>query len=492
MPGFVGTLNGVNYEDYVFSQNADFSGAQDSDISHGLTLNNEVWMGGTDTNPTGSHVNVMTLIPGAGIDFTYTAPVGAPQQFSKGTFEISATGVATSDYHVARFIVSNSGTAAADGAQYATIAAGYAAAVAASVGGTIPQTVFVQPGTYTENIVLSPGVDITAFVCDSSMTRSNESGMTGNVVIRGKLSASFTGRCAISNLWLEAIADYAIEITGANLTKLVVKGCSLIGVSNSIIHSTNVSGAWIGINNCYADLQAPGIAFWILSSHMDINYSTFNNSGGSTTVSTTASSGDMFLLFTQIASGITASGAFQAGSCSFGGTLTVVNAGNHILRQSRFITASASCLSIDATADCYAIQCVFDSSNTNVITGAGILRFSDISFMGSSSGINTTTQTVLVSRKGAYQVALPAGAYTVLASDEIVGVNTAAPRAITLTTTPATGQVVTIKDVTGGAAGSNITISPAAGLIDGAATKVISANYGSVTLFYSGIGWYSF
>jgi len=51
------------------------------------------------------------------------------------------------------------------------------------------------------------------------------------------------------------------------------------------------------------------------------------------------------------------------------------------------------------------------------------------------------------------------------------------------------GQEFVIQDGTGDAAANNITITPAAGTINGAATLVIAANYGRTTLRYDGTLW---
>jgi hypothetical protein len=53
-----------------------------------------------------------------------------------------------------------------------------------------------------------------------------------------------------------------------------------------------------------------------------------------------------------------------------------------------------------------------------------------------------------------------------------------------------TGRQFTIKDGLGLAAPATpITITPAAGTIDGAATATINAPYGSLTLVYTGVEW---
>lgn len=51
------------------------------------------------------------------------------------------------------------------------------------------------------------------------------------------------------------------------------------------------------------------------------------------------------------------------------------------------------------------------------------------------------------------------------------------------------GRVFMIVDGTGDAATNNVTVTPAAGLVNGAATYVISKNRGGVVLAYNGTGW---
>jgi hypothetical protein len=76
--------------------------------------------------------------------------------------------------------------------------------------------------------------------------------------------------------------------------------------------------------------------------------------------------------------------------------------------------------------------------------------------------------------------ALTAARACTISSEDILSGSATAPR------------VMIIKDTSGDAGTYNITIAleTAGGLIDGAATKVISTNYGSVTLFLDGTnGW---
>lgn len=93
-------------------------------------------------------------------------------------------------------------------------------------------------------------------------------------------------------------------------------------------------------------------------------------------------------------------------------------------------------------------------------------------------------------RKKTARVVTAAGAVTVTAADHVVIVNktVGAATAVNLPAGVANTEFI-IKDGKGDAAANNITITPAAGTIDGAATLVIAANYGKATLIYNGTEW---
>jgi len=82
--------------------------------------------------------------------------------------------------------------------------------------------------------------------------------------------------------------------------------------------------------------------------------------------------------------------------------------------------------------------------------------------------------------------------YTAKASDSIVAVtDTTTGRTVTLpdAATVGKGRTITIKDISGGAGTNNITLSPATGTIDGAASQVINVNYGAYKLYSDGTNW---
>lgn len=89
------------------------------------------------------------------------------------------------------------------------------------------------------------------------------------------------------------------------------------------------------------------------------------------------------------------------------------------------------------------------------------------------------------------RVVTTAGAVTIVLSDSIVIVNkTVGAATITnLPPEPATGVQYTIKDGKGDAATNNITLTPAAGNIDGSGTYVMNVNYKNTSIVYNGTQW---
>lgn len=480
MTGFFSTSAGTDHG--MFAPNADFSGADVQSEANGLNTNGQLWIGSTALNSGGTHINVGSLTsPDGSIAVSYLSP----------NITLRATGAATTDLHVARYIVSGRASFATDGANYQTIAAAYAAAVADQLAGGGNQTVFVQCGTYIETFPLTPGINLASFDCDA---------LTPNVSIVGKLTLSAAGTVTISGIRLTTNSDFALAVTGTAASILNLKNCYINCSNNTgVSHTSSDAGSFIFFYNCRGDILTTGIAiFSSTSAGRIVHYqSVFFNTGNSLTPSASSSNVTMSHCNFLCSFSVSSTGFFQLSHVAIDvdgfniPAITTAGSGTSIIVNCDFSTGSGSAISVGVGSTVHFANSSLKSSNTNCITGAGTIFFGDIAYRGSSSLINTTSQQCLVTQKGSYKVALPAGDYTVLTSDEIVGATSSAARAITLNASPTLGQVVTIKDVTGTAAANFITITPAAGNIDGAGTKVINTNYGSVTLFYSGTTWLS-
>lgn len=147
-------------------------------------------------------------------------------------------------------------------------------------------------------------------------------------------------------------------------------------------------------------------------------------------------------------------------------------------------------------------QIVFDADGeftstltTSALTGNRTVTIPNATgtllFVGNTTTVSNKTldNTCIVNR--GVRVVTAAGAVTVTTADDVVVVNKSvgAATVVNLPATPATGLAFVIKDGKGDAAANNITITPAAGNIDGAGTKVLSANYGVAEVVYNGTEW---
>ena len=128
----------------------------------------------------------------------------------------------------------------------------------------------------------------------------------------------------------------------------------------------------------------------------------------------------------------------------------------------------------------------YTNNPTSILAGAGITV---------TPTVGTGANTITIAANGpdilGVRIAVATPITVVAATDEVISVEVPGPVAVAVNL-PAgvTGQVFYIKDGLGLAAPATpITITPAAGTIDGAAAATINAPFGSLTLVYSGVEW---
>ncbi|MFY8212085.1 MAG: hypothetical protein ACOVLB_05405 [Candidatus Nanopelagicus sp.] len=128
----------------------------------------------------------------------------------------------------------------------------------------------------------------------------------------------------------------------------------------------------------------------------------------------------------------------------------------------------------------------YTNNPTSILAGAGITITPT-----TGTGANVVTISTAGPEILGVRIAVATPVTVVAATDEVVSVEVPGPVAVAVNL-PAgvTGQVFYLKDGLGLAAvATPITITPAAGTIDGAATATINAPYGALTLVYSGTEW---
>ncbi len=273
---------------------------------------------------------------------------------------------------------------------YTTIAAALAAAVSG-------QTIFIRPGTYTENLTLIAGINITAFEGDAN---------TPNVIINGTCTASFQGSCSISNIFLQTnsapFLTVSDPISGPVTTLVNLNNCFFNILNNTGISFTSTSStSRISINYCLGNIATTGITFCNSTSSgiMFMLASLIRNLGNSTTLSN-FSVGGLNLLSSYINFGISTSGTgaltvdYSVINTSAINTIAITSNGtatNSNINGSTLFSGSASAVSIGMGNAIVFADNVVITSNPNTITGAGTINYSGTNYGTSSFGINTTT-----------------------------------------------------------------------------------------------------
>lgn len=288
--------------------------------------------------------------------------------------------LSTNNYGPAKFIVDAS---AANGT-HTTIAA---ALTSASSGDTI----FIRPGTYTENLTLKVGVNLTAFESDSSING------TGKVIISGTCTLTAAGSVTISGIQLQTNSAALLAVTGS--------AASVVNLNNCYLNCTNTTGitfsaastsSQVNLFRCQGDIGTTGIGLFSHSSTGTLNifYSKFTNSGGSSTAST-ISAGALNFKYSECFNPITASSTgalaidYSLVDSSAQNATAVTSVGGTFL-ASTFSSGSASAISASSGTTIVA-DITINSTNTNGITGAGTLALCSSTCIGTDSAINTTT-----------------------------------------------------------------------------------------------------
>jgi|SRR5271156_441833 hypothetical protein len=266
------------------------------------------------------------------------------------------------------------------------------AALTAAVSG---DTIFIRPGTYTENPTLVAGVNLTAFDADA---------LTPNVIINGTCTLTGAGTVSISGISLQTNSAFCLAVTGSSNSIVNLTSCNINCLNNTGISFTS-SGATAGINltNCTGNIATTGITLFsnsASSGKLSLSFCALNNTGASTTASATSgvetdfnSCSIKFPLSTSSAAKIQATYCNINTSSINTTSITTAGTGVSTLSYCDVIAGSASALSIGSGTVIEIFESSrIESSNTNAITGAGQINYGLIVYTGASSTNNVTTQ----------------------------------------------------------------------------------------------------
>lgn len=279
----------------------------------------------------------------------------------------------TNLYTNTKYVVSSAGNT-----PYTTIQSAINAAAAAG----IPATVYIRPGTYTENLTLSSYIFL----------EGNES---TEVTINGQHTPPTTGVLAFTRITFGAsgiggINDIIKDTSNAGSTKIKFTRCNFTVFGGRICNLTNWTGA---ITFKYCDESGStnnGVVYNTGSSIVTIK----NCELGNGTVYSLTSAGTLLFNNADIGCPIALSGSSASviqGGSTLRGTVTVSSNADLQISNSRMPTGSTPCLS---TTSSVAVKCsnvVMDTSNTYAVTttGTGTYKPNEVTF-SNSKGINAS------------------------------------------------------------------------------------------------------
>jgi hypothetical protein len=307
----------------------------------------------------------------------------------------------TQDLHTSAFIVSAAGTNGT-GANYGSITS----AVANASSG---DTIFIMPGTYTENLTITKDLNFVAYAATLREPPAN-------VTITGKITVSTASADAyFFGIRFNTNADVSFSLT-ANGGSVTCQDCYFNALNANSISCTGNTSTNFYMENCSGGLASTFALFTTTNAAVWIKNSTFIDN--TTPGTSTTSAGAVRILQSNLSFPIatTSTGAFIIENTSFGGQqspftnttwFTTAGTGSSFIDYSTFNSGTASAISIGVGTTVTAVGLRVNSSNTNAITGAGTILYGPITFSGSSSTINTTTQTALITTLGSLKIKTP-------------------------------------------------------------------------------------
>ncbi len=402
MPGF---SNITSEDSIVFADNASFDGTERNGV---INQDGELWIAHGLLNPGGTHIDPGKIVSPSGtltigyanpnitIDLAgggtaidqVTANSGFAVADASGNINILGLGetITTASVNTetifsprtAKFVVDptlNNGT-------QQTIQA----AINAAVSG---QTIFIRPGTYTENITLKAGVNLASYDCDAQ---------TPNVTIVGTVTASYSGTVTISGIRLQTNGASFLSLSGSSATNLMLYSCYLNCTNaTGIDFSALNAGANLTIVSCRGDIATTGITLFskTAGNNLTIRSCSFTNSGSSTTAST-ATTGTLNIRSSYFNIPIIATSTCICGydhsnfetNATNTTALTVVGG---LITNCYVASGSAISIIINGASSQGVNNTAISTSNGTAISGTGIIQYSGLVFLQPGTNLITTS-----------------------------------------------------------------------------------------------------
>ena len=255
------------------------------------------------------------------------------------------------------------------------------AATAAAASG---ETIFIRPGTYTENFTPKAGVSYVSYT---------DNMVSGHVVIVGKMSISAAGTYSFSGLSFQTNSDNILTITGSSAVSVQIFGCK-INAANATALIANNSSSTIDLYDCIFVDASNNLLWNITSGNIDIRRST---SGSTSSGVSTIAAGNFFINGCDFTHPMSASGSTNVTisnsfvNCSQNAVpLAITGTVAATLSNSYFNGGSSSGISVGSGTTCTLTNCNVNSTNTNAVSGSGTLAYANLTLSGSSIVLQST------------------------------------------------------------------------------------------------------
>lgn len=313
----------------------------------------------------------------------FTATTGAPPSWQT---------LMLTDLHTAKFIVGDT----TRGANYATVAAAYAAANTLGA----PQTVYLQDGVYPENITGIPGINISSFG-SSGIQSVQLTANTPNVVLQGTFAMTYAGTVNAYGIQFKTNGAAAIASSGSNAASLNCTNCSLNAFNATGMTLNNASSTVNWFGSTFTNSGTNALFAETNSSGMDFENCSWSTNGTSA-ANTLAVARALFQACDMHGVNFVTSGtgSLFVNSCywQYGDQilLTMAGTGTSEIYNTYMRCDNASAVSVGSGCTVNMADVQVLSTATNALTGAGTIQTANVSYQ--SSFVNN------VSTKNSYPV----------------------------------------------------------------------------------------
>lgn len=255
------------------------------------------------------------------------------------------------------------------------------------------ESIFVRPGTYTQDLTLKAEVQLVGDIAGFS---------GGFPKIVGKITATDAGTHNIIGFEHETNGDFGIVVSGANDVVLYLNNLKVLANDNTYVSYTNSSlSSLILFDKCFGSVTGGGTnTFFVNTSNstMQMDYCNFR-ADSSTLQESTISSGSIRMNHTTFSCPIETTGTAtirvkdsnlnpqgiapfvinQLTGTSLGGE-------DNLIHHTRIRAASPTnpAINIGAGSELFLHFCDISSSNVNVITGTGEIEYGGLVFDASN------------------------------------------------------------------------------------------------------------